>query len=391
MLFVGASEPSSYVFPLVPHAAASDLPGGKTYSQEEAILYWENLEEKIDTSAEPPSKRVRGRPNVSKYINDIITAISERLAAASAPLPSTLTAGLSSHSLRRGSAAYANASPQLAIQWISTRGVWLLDSLTKAFAYVGTTTREDQSVGKILAGYKDPHLPCTTPTVKTLKELLPGLEYAQLLTLRGQLFKNVSGFTDTSLNVDAAVLDAALASLLIHLAEVTAAVQQEQEATGLTSHYLYRFHEALDSTNAALGSRLSLDMCIAWGCQLRTSWETENFAQLGERSGGDTTVLAAAITQILSSIAEMQRTLHKLVAMQGDKPRSDASPTVCNCATTAPVVQSCRDVVVEAYSLAGCFYNWYTLELWHTATQKKQQFARADLKASINIMIIAAG
>ncbi|KAE9038599.1 hypothetical protein PR002_g5926 [Phytophthora rubi] len=77
--------------------------------------------------------------------------------------------------------------------------------------------------------------------------------------------------------------------------------------------------------------------------------------------------------------------------MQGDKPRSDASPTVCNCATTTPVVQSYRDVVVEAYSLAGCFYNWYTLELWHTATQKKQQFARADLKASINIMIIAAG
>ncbi|EGZ17712.1 hypothetical protein PHYSODRAFT_331645 [Phytophthora sojae] len=39
MLFVGASEPSSYVFPLVPQAAASDFPGEKTYSQDEAILY----------------------------------------------------------------------------------------------------------------------------------------------------------------------------------------------------------------------------------------------------------------------------------------------------------------------------------------------------------------
>ncbi|EGZ17424.1 hypothetical protein PHYSODRAFT_500802 [Phytophthora sojae] len=123
MLFVRASEPSSYVFPLVPHAAASDLPGEKTYSHDEAILYWENLEEKAEprNEREPPTKR------------------------ASSPLPPTLTAGLSSHSLRRGSAAYANASPQLAIQWISTRGAWLLDSLTKAFAYVGTTTREDQS------------------------------------------------------------------------------------------------------------------------------------------------------------------------------------------------------------------------------------------------------
>jgi hypothetical protein len=175
------------------------LPGARTYSQDEAILYWENLEKQAEARTEPPAKRVRGRPNVSKYINDVITSISERLAAASAPLAPALTPGLSSHSLRRGSATYANACPQLAIQWISTRGAWLLDLLTKAFAYVGTTTREDQSVGKVLVGYKDPHLPCVTE----LKHLLPGLEYAQLLMLRSQLFKTVSGFTDTTLNVDA--------------------------------------------------------------------------------------------------------------------------------------------------------------------------------------------
>jgi hypothetical protein len=44
MLFVGASEPSSFVFPLMLHATVSDLPGAKTYSRDEAILYWENLE-----------------------------------------------------------------------------------------------------------------------------------------------------------------------------------------------------------------------------------------------------------------------------------------------------------------------------------------------------------
>ncbi|OWZ11123.1 hypothetical protein PHMEG_00015907 [Phytophthora megakarya] len=131
MLLVGASESSGYVFPLVPHAATSDLPGEKT------------LEEKEDTSEAPPVKRVRAPPNVAKYINDIIIVVTERQRKASAPLPPELTAGLTSHSLRRGSAAYANASPQLSIQWISTRGSWMLDSLTKTFAYVGTTTRED--------------------------------------------------------------------------------------------------------------------------------------------------------------------------------------------------------------------------------------------------------
>ncbi|EGZ08154.1 hypothetical protein PHYSODRAFT_526318 [Phytophthora sojae] len=66
---------------------------------------------------------------------------------------------------------------------------------------------------------------------------------------------------------------------------------------------------------------------------------------------------------MLSSIAAMQRTLQKLAS---------------------------TDTVVEAHSLASCFYNWYTLELWHTAaTQEKQQFVRADLKAGVNIMIIA--
>ncbi|ETO59177.1 hypothetical protein F444_22448 [Phytophthora nicotianae P1976] len=39
---------------------------------------------------------------------------------------------MTSHIIRRGSAAYANASPKLAIQGISTRGAWLLEAFTKA-------------------------------------------------------------------------------------------------------------------------------------------------------------------------------------------------------------------------------------------------------------------
>ncbi|OWZ18062.1 hypothetical protein PHMEG_0007916 [Phytophthora megakarya] len=133
MLFAGTSEPSCYIFPL------SDLPGETAYSQDEAIMYWVNLDDKKEDI--PAPKRVRGRPNVSKYINDVITEVTGRAAKSSAPLPPDMTAGLPSHSLRRGAAAYANACPKLVIQWISTRGAWLVDSLPKAFAYVATTTR----------------------------------------------------------------------------------------------------------------------------------------------------------------------------------------------------------------------------------------------------------
>ncbi|ETI54255.1 hypothetical protein F443_02881 [Phytophthora nicotianae P1569] len=222
MLFVGASEPTSYVLPLVPHVTTSDLPGQKTYTQEKAILDWEGLEEKAEAQLEPRLK------------DDYQVTHSDEV-------------------------PQRTRTPRL--NWRSngfhTRCVAAGFAHKIGFAYVGTTTREDQSVAKILAGYRDPHLPCSTPTISTLPE-------------------NVCGFPDVSLNVDSNVLDAALASLLIHLEDVAAVITKKQAATGYTSHYLYRLLEAFDTTNAALGYRLSLETCFGW---LRTSWETENFAQ----------------------------------------------------------------------------------------------------------------
>lgn len=69
-----------------------------------------------------------------------------------------VTPNMTSHSLRRGAAAYANASPKLAIQWISTRGAWLLDSLTLA-----------------------------TSSIEDLQERLTVAEFGQVITLRNQL------------------------------------------------------------------------------------------------------------------------------------------------------------------------------------------------------------
>ncbi|DBA01402.1 TPA: hypothetical protein N0F65_007299 [Lagenidium giganteum] len=110
MLLVCCPEPSEYLFPLVPRAAASDLP------------------DIIHTAAKSTQKKV--------------------------------TPKLASHSLRRGAAAYANGCSKLAVQCIPTRGAWLLDSLTKAFAYVGNTRRP---VGTVLAGYRDPDMSVWTP------------------------------------------------------------------------------------------------------------------------------------------------------------------------------------------------------------------------------------
>ncbi|KAE9028804.1 hypothetical protein PR001_g11654 [Phytophthora rubi] len=137
-----------------------------------------------------------------------------------------------------------------------------------AFAHFGTTTREDQSFGKVLVGYNNPYLPCAKPSIRTLQEVLPALEYAQLLSLKTQLFRTVSGFTDVMLNVATLVLDAVMASL----EKISAAVAKEQASSGYTSYYIYRFHVALDTINTDLGAGLTLATCIGWGHRPRAAW-----------------------------------------------------------------------------------------------------------------------
>ncbi|OWZ07217.1 LOW QUALITY PROTEIN: hypothetical protein PHMEG_00020417 [Phytophthora megakarya] len=100
-----------------------------------AVIYWESLQSKVGTDCQPIPKRERKRPNIPSYVTEVIR---ERVKALEPEMPTHC----------EGAAAYANAFPKLAILWISTRGAWLLESLTKAFAYIGTTSRTDQSVAK---------------------------------------------------------------------------------------------------------------------------------------------------------------------------------------------------------------------------------------------------
>eukprot|EP00644_Phytophthora_capsici_P009265 jgi/Phyca11/107488/e_gw1.13.744.1 len=116
LLFICYDAPSEYLFPLAPNFAESDLPGNKPYSQEET----------------PPRKRKRKRPTIASYITEVIR---DSLKSMPPALSQTVAPNMASHSIRRGAAAYANASPKLSIQWISSCGTWLLESLTKAFAY----------------------------------------------------------------------------------------------------------------------------------------------------------------------------------------------------------------------------------------------------------------
>ncbi|KAG3204247.1 hypothetical protein PC128_g2073 [Phytophthora cactorum] len=258
VLFVCYDEPSEYLFPLVPRYAVSDLPGGQTYTQEEAVVYWESLEQAAEPTTEPPQKRERKRPNVASLITE---AIRDTLKEVHPTIRQSRTPNMTSHSFRRGSAAYANGNAKLAIQWISTRGAWLMESLTKAFAYIGTTTKENQSVGKVLAGYEAPELPVVTPSIPDLQERLSTAELGQLVTLRGELFRHVLGLPDKRYNVASDVVDATFAALLIHLNEVLKAIRSSNASQTHVSRYLYELERGLAATNARLGSSVSVATC----------------------------------------------------------------------------------------------------------------------------------
>ncbi|KAE9268085.1 hypothetical protein PR003_g31564 [Phytophthora rubi] len=178
-----------------------------------------------------------------------------------------MTPNMTSHSIRRGAAAYANASPKLAIQWISTRGAWLLESLTKAFGYIGTTTKEDQSVANVLAGYDAPDLPVATPSIRDLQQRTSVLEFGQLVTLRDELYRYELGFQDARFNVSLDVVDVTLASLLMHLEAVIASTSTASSST-FVSRYLHELERAIADTSARLGCCITVSTCCDWGAHL---------------------------------------------------------------------------------------------------------------------------
>ncbi|KAG3107954.1 hypothetical protein PI125_g12250 [Phytophthora idaei] len=295
----------------------------------------------------------------------------------------SVTPNITSHSLRRGAAAYPNASPKLAIQWISTRGAWHLDSFTKAFAYIGTATKEDQSVAKVLVGYQAPDLPVTTPTIRDLQQRLSALEFGQLITLRDELYRHVLGFDDARFNVAVEVVDATLASLLMHL-EATLATTS---SITTVSRYLYEIQRGIKATNVRLGSCITISTCWEWGSHLKAHRQATNHAQLSSAVAGRDTLLSSTLENILNQLMAINERLRRLEDVQAQRLASAPNLSLVHThqpAAVAPAVPP----PATASTLAGCLLNWYTNHIWQTVNGKKEQNKRTEAKAAVNIMMI---
>ncbi|KAF4131001.1 hypothetical protein GN958_ATG19805 [Phytophthora infestans] len=172
----------------------------------------------------------------------------------------------------------------------------------------------------------------------------------------------MSGFTDVNLTVDGAVLDAASSARFIsRKSQRRVASEQEHVWVHVALHVpASRSPEATNTTHG--NADLTLDSCIEWGDGYECS-------------------LSAAITQILASIGTMQQTLHKLVAMPEAQPCS-----------VLHFLQARMTSLSRLTHVGWMLLRWFTLELWHTVTQKKQAvWASRSEKACINVMMVTGG
>ncbi|POM80484.1 LOW QUALITY PROTEIN: Hypothetical protein PHPALM_1675 [Phytophthora palmivora] len=335
--------------------------GSQTYTQEEAVIYWESLQANTDNEHKPAEKRQRKRPNVASYITEVIR---DSLKEIPPTMQQTVASNMTSHSLCRGAAAYANACPKLAIQWISTRGAWLLESLTKAFAYIGTTTLEDQSVGKRLSV----------------------AEFGQLITLRDELFQHVLGSPDTKYNVPLDVVNTIYAALLMHMKVVLECTPSS--STQLTL-YEYSLHRAVAATHARLGCHISTATCCDWGELLTAHWRSAYHAQVSTAVAGGDSLLASTMESILKQLVQIN---DRLARVESTLPTSDSATSDLRHAefeaTGIELPSVNLPAPATASTLAGCVWNWYTNKIWETVKDKKGQNNRADAKAAVNIMLI---
>lgn len=191
----------------------------KATGQQEASLFGASNETTAPASEnEVAARKVRGRSTAARFTNAWLWTVYSEHAANSEPIRlggMQLTKGLQSHSNRRGATQFVNACHKITIQWLCTRGLWAMDSLCKAFAYVGTTLQDDQKVAKRLSGY-DPDAEVACFSLGVLEATLTTEEQAALHCCQRHLFQQSSEFVGaaTKCNVRDTLENVCFATLL---------------------------------------------------------------------------------------------------------------------------------------------------------------------------------
>lgn len=200
-----------------------------------------------------------------------------------------------------------------------------------------------------------------TPTIRDLQQRLTVLEFGQLVTLRDELYRHVLGFQDARFNVALDVVDCTAASLLMHMDEVRIHIENTT-STSVSSRYMYELHRGIASSNARLGSCITIRTCCEWGAYLRAHWKTANHVQPSNAVAGNDTLLSSTLNNMLAQLVNISERLGRLEDSQAQMQSQALGSTQTQ--QQSPQLPTAVEVVVpasaSASTLAGCLLIWYT-------------------------------
>ncbi len=189
----------------------------------------------------------RASPGIHAYVNRLLS----RVVACCMQNGDSLTKGLTSHSFRRGAAQNANGDAKLSPQWILDRGGWSLSSLSKGFAYITNTTKEDQKVGKSLTGW-DHDQSAKLPNYSGFDPVV----LKRVITLQNQLFRHVKDTTDEDHSLRSDVIEVFTACVVMNFSQMMAL----NEDGPFVQHFKNKMRE----------SDLSMNEILCWSLTIRS-------------------------------------------------------------------------------------------------------------------------
>ena len=203
-------------------------------SQLEACALGIDDEKSYSVDIDLDTKKGRKRPSAAQFTNSKLTEL-EKMYYEEASHKSnadmnqfghvTLTRKLQSHSLRRGAAQHVNSSPKIPVQWLCSRGNWMMDSLSKAFAYIGTTMDDDRKVGKTLSSW-DPDDEVPPLELQVLSLSMSDVETKRLYKVERNLFQYCREMRDengnlNNCNIEDSLMHLCFSCILLHVRMLT--------------------------------------------------------------------------------------------------------------------------------------------------------------------------
>ena len=387
--FITATHPSEFVFNhLNLHKLEPNVPQklGVVSQLEGTVL---GAHDDTSDSAREEEVTVRKRPSAAQFTNSRLQQLQKIYSDSKTQdtlLGDTgLTSNLQSHSLRRGAAQHANSSSKIPIQWLCTRGNWMMDSLSKAFAYIGTTLEDDRRVAKRLSSW-DPDEETVLPSVSVLLQICSAEDAAKLHKVQRLLYEPCRGFPVASgVNIGDAVMHVTFAMLLIHCESIL------QYKTSVLTQKIYRVCvEAncdvalLIKAGGALRSEALLprfDQAAIQSARNNESEKLEKIEQKLDRVSNEVTYLRKQNEMLIGLV-------RRLVA--GTPVEGEAGQTSNDGVHSQET--SLSSVVRMNIPISSFLYCWYTSEPWKLPrATKKDQDLMSDICCTIAILKISFG